>query len=144
MMRFILALLFLALAFVLQFWFASIGVSANIILASLVTFALMFDIWDLIFFILAAIFIINWQPAFSIEIVLFAALPLAAYLFNRYSPSEAWVANIVAVAISVLVLYLAVAPQLFLPAWRIFAADLVICLIFSACTSAALRRGVNS
>jgi len=140
MMRFILALLFLALAFVLQFWFASFGVFINFILAALITFAFVFDIWDVLVFILAAIFIVNWQPAFSVEIFLVAALPLAAHLVSRYASFEPWAADSVSIFCGLLVLYLAVAPGLFIADWRMFLTDLVSCLIFGSIAFAALSR----
>lgn len=143
MSRFILALLFLTLAFVMQFWFASFGLFINFILAALITLSFLFDIWDVLFFILAAIFIVNWQPAFSVEIVLFAALPLAAFFINRYSSSEPWAANLACIFFGLLILYLASAPSLFLAEWKIFLTDLVSCLIFGSIVFSALNRREN-
>ncbi len=140
MIRFILASLFLALAIVLQFWFASFGVYINVILASLMTFAFLFDIWDLVIFILAAIFIINWQPTFSLEIALFIALPLLAYSINRYSSTEPWVASLTSILVGLVILYLAVAPGLFFSEWKVFVTDLLACLIFSSVAFGALNR----
>jgi len=143
MTRFILALLFLTLAFVMQFWFSSFGVSINLILATLITLAFLFDIWDVLFFILAAIFIVNWKPAFSLEIALVAALPLAAYFFNKHSTYEPWAANLASIFCGLLVLYLAVAPRFFLMDWKIFLIDLVSCLIFGSIVFASLNRREN-
>lgn len=143
MMRFILALLFLILAFVMQFWFASFGVFINFILTALITLAFLFDIWDVIFFILAAVFIINWQPAFGVEIFLLAALPLAAYLFNRYSASEPWAANIASIFCGLLIFYLAIAPKIFFAEWKIFLIDLFASIIFGSIVFIALNRREN-
>ena len=143
MTRFILALLFLALAFVMQFWFASFGVYVNFILATLITLAFLFDIWDVSFFILAAIFIVNWQPAVSVEIVLIAVLPLAAFLLNRYSLSEPWAANLLCIFLGLLILYLVIAPGAFLASWKIFFIDLAASLIFGAIVFGALNRREN-
>jgi hypothetical protein len=143
MSRFILALLFLTLAFVMQFWFASFGVFIDFILATLITLSFLFDIWDVLFFILAAIFIVNWQPALSIEIMLFAALPLAAFLVNRHTSSEPWAANLASICLGLVILYLAAAPSLFFAEWKIFLTDLVSCLIFGSIVFTALNRREN-
>ncbi len=143
MIRFMLALLLLALALVLQFWLASFGIFLNLAVASLIAFAFLFDLWDLVVFILATIFVINWQPVFSIEIGLVAALPLAAYALKRYSTSQAWAAVPACVAIALVVLYGSIAPGLFLSAWKIFLTDLAACVIGSGVVFAALDRRVN-
>ena len=143
MIRFILALLFLALAFVLQFWLASFGVFLNIILAALITFAFLFDIWDLLFFILTAVLVVNWQPAFSLEIALLVLIPIATYLVYRRMSPEPWAASIASIAIGLLVFYLLIAPQLFLSEWKLFLTDLVACIVFSSVTFSALNRREN-
>lgn len=140
MMRFILALLFLMLAFVMQFWFASAGISVNFIFAALIAFAFLFDLWDLIFFILLAIFVVNWQPAWSPELVVFAAVPLGAYFLHTYSTWEAWAANIFALIAGFLILYISLAPGQFLPNIRVFFLDLTVSFIFGNIAFAALNR----
>ena len=71
-LRSILAILMLLLACAFQFWFASTGVFINFILAALVVFAFFFDIWELLVFILFAVFVINWSPIVSVDIFVFA------------------------------------------------------------------------
>lgn len=143
MMRFIVAFLFLALAFVMQFWLASFGVFVNFILAALIAFAFLFGIGDLIFFILLAIFVVNWQPAWSLEIGLFAAIPLAAYALHRYTDWEAWAANSFALIAGLFILYLTVAPSRFLSDWKIFLVDLAASFILGTAIFAALNRREN-
>ncbi len=143
MMRFILACLFLALAFVMQFWFASFGVFINFIFAALIAFAFLFDFWDLLFFVLAAIFVINWQPAFSWELFIFAAVPFAAYILHNYTTWEAWVANLASIVLGLLILYISIAPRLFLANLSTFFVDLFACLIFGSIIFGALNRREN-
>ncbi|HVM76880.1 MAG TPA: hypothetical protein VMU07_01880 [Candidatus Paceibacterota bacterium] len=140
MMRFLLACLFLALAFVLQFWFASIGISINFIFTALIAFAFLFDFWDVLFFILAAIFVVNWQPAMSWEMFILAAIPFAAYLLHNYSTWEAWVANLACIVIGLLILYIAIAPRFFTANLGVFFVDLFGCLIFGSIVFGALNR----
>jgi hypothetical protein len=138
--RHILAILFLLLAFGLQFFFASTGIFINFILAVLVAFAFCFDFWELIIFILAAVFVINWQPALSWEIVLFALLPLAAYtaryLWRTWS---AWIANLGATALAIIILYAAISPQMITGDWHGLALDLFGSLVFGQITFLALN-----
>ena len=70
-LRSILAILILLLACAFQFWFASAGVFVNFILATLIVFAFFFDIWELLVFVLFAIFVVNWQPGLSVDIFRF-------------------------------------------------------------------------
>jgi len=140
MMRFILACLFLALAFVLQFWFTSFGIFINFSFATLIVLAFLFDIWDVLFFVLAAIFIINWQPAPSWELFVFAAVPFGAYAIHHYSQWEAWVASLASIVIGLFILYIAIAPQLFLANAGAFFTDLFACMVFGAVVFGALNR----
>lgn len=139
-MRFAVAFLFLALAFVLQFWLASAGIFINFIFAALIAFAMLFDIWDVVVFVLLAMLVINWQPAWSPELVLFAILPLAAWALHRYSAWEGWALNLATIAAGLLVLYLALAPGQFLVNGKLFLADLVVSCLFGAVIFAALNR----
>ncbi|HVN26130.1 MAG TPA: hypothetical protein VMT99_00550 [Candidatus Paceibacterota bacterium] len=140
MMRFILALLFLALAFVLQFWFATLGVFVNFVFAALVAFAFLFDIWDVLFFLLAAIFIINWQPALSPELLIFAAVTVAAYLAHRYSKWEPWAASLAFIVLGLFTLYLAVAPRFLVADFGSFVIDVAGCLMFGGIVFGVLNR----
>lgn len=140
MTRFLIAFLFLALAAVLQFWFASFGVFINFIFAALIAFAFLFDILDVIFFILLAIFIMNWQPAFSWELLIFGLVPLAAYLLHQNSSYEVWAANLASIFLGLLIMYLVIAPRLFLSDWKTFFIDLVVCLVFGGIIFGALNR----
>ena len=140
MMRFILACLFLALSFVLQFWFASFGIFINFIFAALIALAFLFDFWDVLFFVLVAVFVVNWQPALSSELIVFALIPFAAYLIHTYSNWEAWVANLACIVLGLLILYLASAPHLFLAESGAFFIDLFACLIFGGIVFSALNR----
>lgn len=140
MMRFILAFLFLALAFVLQFWFGSFGVFINFIFAALIAFAFLFDFWDVLFFVLVAVFVVNWKPALSWELFVFAVIPFAAYLLHAYSNWEAWVANLASIVLGLLIFYITTAPRLFIANSGVFFVDLFACLIFGSIIFGALNR----
>ncbi len=129
-LRSILAILILLLACAFQFWFASVGVFINFILATLIVFAFFFDIWELLVFVLFAIFVVNWQPIMSVDIFLFAIIPIVAYAFHKVFAWTAWVAAPVAIVCGFILLYLAIAPAAFLTNWNLFFIDLFGALIF--------------
>ena len=129
-LRSILAVLILLLACALQFWFASANVFVNFILAALIVFAFFFDIWELLVFILFAIFVINWQPVVSVDIFVFGIIPLAAYAFHKVFAWTVWVAAPLAIVCGFVLIYLAIAPAAFLPNWELFLIDLFGGLLF--------------
>ena len=139
-LRFILALLILLLACALQFWFAAAGVFVNFILAALIVFAFSFDIWELLVFILFAIFVINWQPAASVDIFMFGIVPIAAYAFHKVFAWTPWLAAPVAIVCGFFLLYLSVAPGAFFMNWESFFIDLVGGLVFGGLVFFTLDR----
>ncbi len=126
----ILAILILLLACAFQFWFASVGVFINFILATLIVFAFFFDIWELLVFVLFAVFVVNWSPIMSVDIFLFAIIPIAAYAFHKVFAWTIWTAAPVAIAVGFILLYCAVAPAAFLTNLDLFFIDLFGALIF--------------
>jgi hypothetical protein len=128
--RFLLAILLIVFAFGLQFLLASSGVFVDVILATLITFALFFDLLGLVVFILLAIFVINWKPAVSPEILLFAALPLAAYGIRTVSRWHAWALNLLSIFFATLLVYLVIAPGFIIYDPGVFATDLMGSMIF--------------
>jgi hypothetical protein len=139
-LRSILAILIILLACAFQFWFASAGVFINFILATLIVFAFFFDIWELLVFVLFAIFVVNWSPAISVDIFVFAIIPIAAYAFHKIFAWTAWVAALVAIVVGFILLYLAIAPAAFLASWNLFLIDLFGALIFGGLVFLTLDR----
>jgi len=139
-LRSILAILILLLACALQFWFASAGMFINFILAALIVFAFFFDIWELLVFVLFAVFVINWSPIMSVDIFLFAIIPIAAYAFHKIFAWTAWVAALVAIVVGFVLLYCAIAPAAFLASWDLFFVDLFGALIFGGLVFLTLDR----
>lgn len=128
--RLLLAILFMVVAFGLQFLLVSSGYFINVILATLIALAFFFDLVELAFFILLAIFVTNWQPAVSPEIVLFAALPLATYGIHTVSRWHGWVLNLTSIFFATIIVYLVVAPGFFIHDFGAFAIDLVGSMVF--------------
>lgn len=126
----IFALLILLLACAFQFWFASAGIFINFILATLIVFAFFFDIWELLVFIFFAVFVINWQPVISVDIFIFAIIPIAAFAFHKVFSWTVWAAIPVAMTVGFLLLYLVIAPAAFLTSGNRFLLDLCGAMIF--------------
>jgi hypothetical protein len=141
--RLILALLILVFACALQSWFASIGMFMDFMFATLIVFAFFFDIWELVIFILFAVFVINWQPAISITIVLFAVIPLIVFAFHKFFSLIPWAAAPVAIIIGFFLLYVGVAPGIFFAQWQAFLTDLAGGLIFGELVFFVLNRSTQ-
>lgn len=138
-LRSILALLILLLACALQFWFASAGVFINFILAALIAFAFFFDIWELLVFVLFAIFVVNWSPAFGIDIFIFGVIPIAAYAFHKLFAWTLWAGIPIAIVCGFFLLYLAIAPAAFLGSAGLFLIDVLGGMIFGGVTWLILK-----
>lgn len=138
--RSILAVLILLLACALQFWSASAGVFVNFILATLIVFAFFFDIWELVVFVLFAIFVVNWQPGPSVDLFVFGIIPVAAFAFHKVSGWAAWAAAPVAVVCGFVLLYLAIAPLAFLANGGLLLTDLFGGLVFGGLVFLTLDR----
>jgi len=95
----------LVIALALQFWFASGGWYLDLSFAALITFAFIFDIWQFIILILVAVFIINWQPAVSGEILVFSLYPVAVHYLKYIVRWEVWVENLAAILIGSVLMY---------------------------------------
>jgi hypothetical protein len=139
-LRFILGILILLFACALQFWFASADVFINFILAALIVFAFFFDIWELLVFVLFTIFVINWQPAASVDIFVFSIIPIAAFAFHKVFRWTPWAGIPAALAAGFFLLYMAVSPAAFLGNWELFLVDLFGGLIFGGLIFFVLER----
>lgn len=138
--RFVIAILILLLACGLQFLFASAGVFINLILAALVAFAFFFDFFEVAVLVLFATLVVNWQPAFSIEIMLFILIPLVAFAVCTFFSLTPSIGIPAVIAGGFLVLYLAAAPGAFIGNLSIFALDLIVSLLFGELVLAALKK----
>jgi hypothetical protein len=138
-LRFILAILILLLACALQFWFASAGVFINFILAALIVFASFFDLWELLVFVLFAVLVTNWQPAASVDILIFGMIPIVAYLFHKVFAWTLWAEIPAAIVCGFFLLYVVITPTAFFASWESFLVDVFGGLIFGGVVSFILK-----
>jgi hypothetical protein len=109
--KFFSALAILLFAIFLQLFFASVGWYFNLSLAVLIAFAFALnDLWELLVADLLAVFILNWQPAPSGTLILFALIPLAAFAFRKLVRTERWIGTLTTIFFGFLTFYLLVAP----------------------------------
>ncbi len=136
------AILIIMLACGLQFWLASAGIFINLILAALIVFAFFFDAFEMAIFVLFAVFVVNWQPAMSFEIVLFILIPFAAFMFHRIFAWAAWAGIPVMIVCGFLILYVAIAPGAFFGNLPAFFADVAGSLLFAELALVTLRQAI--
>jgi hypothetical protein len=141
MMRLAIAILILILASALQFWLAGGGIFFNLLFATLIVFAFFFDFWEIAAFVLFGVFVTNWQPAISLELFLFALIPLVIFALHNTFKSERWIAIPVAIVLGLSLFYLAIAPRFLTGDFVAFLEDLFGSLIWGAAVFWALRRG---
>lgn len=112
-LKFFSAAAILALALFLQFLFAGASWHFDLVLAALIAFAFILDFWELLVLDLLAVFLLNWQPAPSVALLVFALIPLAAFLFHKLTQLHGWVGVPLAILAGFLIFYVSVAPSLF-------------------------------
>lgn len=140
MIRVLGGLIILFLALVLQFSLATAGIRLGLSFAILISFAFLFEFWELAFFVLLTVFILNWQPAASPEILTFALFPLAVYFCRNILHWRIWLENLLALALGFLVLYFAAAPAGFFLYWQSFLLDVAAGALLSGIVFLILYR----
>lgn len=106
------------------------GVWINFTFAALVAAVFFLDFPGLLVAALAAIALLNWQPAFSWEIVVLGGLPLLFFLFKDRFSWQAWLVNMLFVFAGIVFFYLAFGISLIFMAPPIFLLDLFGSIIF--------------
>jgi hypothetical protein len=107
MPKFLISALLLLASLALQFFAASLGYSFDLALAALIAFAFILDFAELLPLVALAVLIINWQPAVSGAILVYALFPLAFYGLRKVFPWEPWVAIPVVAVLGAIALGLA-------------------------------------
>jgi len=126
-LKFLTAFLFLALALFLQSFFGAVsGIWIDFALAALVASAFSIGFLELLILVLCSLFVLNFQPALSPELLVFAALPFAAWFLHRAKllPFEPPLVNAIALALALAVFYAIFGAHLVLAAPQLFLFDL--------------------
>jgi len=139
-LRLVAAIAILFFAATLQFLLASTGIFVNILFATLIAFAFLFAFWEVFFFILIAIFIINWQPRVSGELVIFIVVPLVAFFIHKFFSWQGWAGNVIAIIFGTLMLYLVFAPGMYFRGISVLLVDLLASVSFGSAVFTLLNR----
>jgi hypothetical protein len=139
--RFFAGALIFAIACLLQFSFTSAAITVDFVFATLIAFSFIFPshgathavgresvfgggFLELLFFVLAGVFLMNWIPAPSIALAAFAAIPILTYLFCAVFPWEVWIGIVIFLFSGFILLYLITAPRFITTATFSFLLDL--------------------
>lgn len=139
-MKFLGGLTILLAALVLQFWLVGAHVYINLAFAAVISFALIFDFWEFLALDLLAVFIVNWEPAASAEILVFALYPILVHVSRNLSAWQAWLKNLGAIVFGFALLYLVAAGAAFPAYWRPFLIDVAGGLLAGAAIFSPLYR----
>jgi hypothetical protein len=139
-LTFLAGLVMLLISLALQTWFASAGIFLNFSFVALISLAFVFEFWELLLLVLLAVFIVNWQPSVSVEILVFALYPIAVYFFRKTLMIQHWVTAPAMIVIGFLVLYLSVAPGRFFADLPSFLLNVAVGLVFGAMIFFPVRR----
>ncbi len=105
--RFIVILLTLMLVLALQGVLGRMGVHADLILAALVVAAFFLNGYELFTSALFSVWLLNWQPAPSVEVALILIFPHVAGALQRFFPYQPWLAAAIMVVVGQALLPLA-------------------------------------
>lgn len=72
-----------------------LGWSPDILLTALVAASFYSALPGLIFLTLLGMWFLNWQPGFGVEMLFYAALPIAALFLRRLFPWQPWFVNLI-------------------------------------------------
>src|SRR5262249_51964999 len=106
---------------------------------ALIVFAFIFDFWEIIFFVLLSVFIINWQPAPSLPLIIFGIFPIFTYGFRTLVPWQPWAGVLIATAAGLFLLYLSVSPTILLANLNSFFLDLFVSAVFASLIFSSLK-----
>ena len=131
--KFLTAFIFLVIGIILQLSIGgAINVWFNFSLAALIVATFFLNFLELLVLILLAVFILNWQPAFSLEMALYVVLPLLVLWLRKFLPLKSWLGNLLAIFVCFLFFYLVIDARFLLVAPAVFLRDIAGGLVFGA------------
>ncbi len=121
----------LAIALVLQTTLGNIfDIKIDISLAALVAASFFLGFLELLFLVAAAVFFLNWQPVLSLDIAIFALIPVAAYFVRNTFPWQPWVSNLILIITGTILSYIIFGTSVFAVKPEIFVWDILGSIIF--------------
>ncbi len=129
--KFLLGLLILILALLFQSFVPIAGLRGDFVLAALIAFVYLFPFWELLLFILLAVFTLNWQPRLGFDLLAFAAIPVAAYVLHLWLSWEKWIGIAVSTVGGIFAFYALIAPAAVMPNFGSLLLDAAVCVAFA-------------
>lgn len=78
----------------------------DFVLVALIMLAFFLGFFELLFLVALSVGLLIWEPAISVELVMFAAIPIAIILFRKVIfPLEGWLSGILSVVAGLFVFY---------------------------------------
>lgn len=131
--RLLAAFLVASSAILLQFYLGYItGVWVSFALAILITLSFFLGFWELVLAAVFVVFVLNWQPAFSLEILLVAFFPFFAFWTHKFLPFKPLWGNLILIFFSVSAFYLILDARFMIGGFKIFLLDVFGSLISGA------------
>jgi len=134
--KFLEALILLSMAVFLQLTLGEVsGVWINFPFAALIALSFFLGFWELVITVLIAVFLLNWQPSVSLEMVILAAFPLLSLWLHKLLPWQIWLSTLVAIFVGFLILYLSIGAVLIVKQANLFLIDLFGGLVYGILVS---------
>jgi hypothetical protein len=130
MAKFFSSLLIILIASILQFIFIPNNIIINFIFATLIIFSFVFLREDygflkLLFFVMLGIFLINWYPVPTFDILVYALIPIVIYLFSKNFLFQSLFCAIISLVLGFFALYLLIEPSFIINSFNIFLLDML-------------------
>ena len=100
-------------------------------LAALIALSFFLSFYEILFIDIFALFVAQWQPTISFELVVLGALPVCSYLARKVFQLEPWAGNILFTFFGVAGLYALIGVRVLTHNTPLFFLDLVVSLLYS-------------
>lgn len=143
-MKIVAAILVLAIGIILQLTIGgAFGLWPSFALAALVAAVFFLGFWELLVLVLSAVFALNWQPAWSWELIALGGLPLVFFFARERFSWQAWLVNLFLVSFGVVLFYAIFGIRFVFAAPSVFLADLLGTAVFGTIVFWALAKTEN-
>ena len=109
-----------------------LNIRLGFILAALLAAAFFLNLEELILLVLFSAFVLNWQPGFSPEIIIFSIIPIAAYFIKTLVPLQPFLGNLGFIFIFTMLFYLIFSPRFLINRPGLLIADILASLVYGA------------
>ena len=139
--KFFISFLILFIALFLQIAIGDIfNLWPGLVLAVLLAGCYFLNFAEVMANVLFAVFVLNWQPSFSPEIIIFSLIPIAAYVLKTFVQFKPLPGILFFILSATFIFYLIFSPKFFFIHPGVFILDLSVSLVYGLITFMVLRR----